>query len=361
MSRSVGAAVPGSLLLRAILVLAVAFVPRSALAQGSGAGSGEQLRAGAFGAIGFRPSGASAVGVQLVRPVHSWMAIGVEVSRWASGTFGECHAMLPSSCEARGLAALGGATAAFGGLGRVAPYVELQAGGFLRSGIPIEQSWCGAVAVGAGGEWPLSRDWEATGGVRFLRVFDDGYEDLVGERLRYGVVQVGIRYYVRRFAPFAIPASAQEVSRGGATAAVSPGSGTGWNYQESWSEARPAEPLLAAGLAGAVGGSATGWILGSMFTPSDGGCQGWDCNGWTPVLVALLGSTVGAPVAAHLANRRRGDPYLSSAAAAVVGLAGGAGAAISGRDRIVIGVLLGVPPVQAVVSSLIEHGSSRHR
>lgn len=121
---------------------------------------------------------------------------------------------------------------------------------------------------------------------------------------------------------------------------------------------------LGTGLAlGALLGSASGFIGGTVIGYQVERRWYW-CECDDPGLSgALLGSLLGpvlvTPIAAHLANGRRGSVLLSYGAAAVIGGIGflGLRSTLDSSGGIVF--LLGTPVAQAIGAMLIEHVTGR--
>jgi hypothetical protein len=109
--------------------------------------------------------------------------------------------------------------------------------------------------------------------------------------------------------------------------------------------------LAFAGVIGAVAGFAIGAI--SLQSRS---CGELDC--WVPAFyAAMVGESVGVPVAVHLANGRRGRAGGALLASLAIG-AGGLGVAMLAHDP---RLLLAIPIGQIVSSVAIERSTARDR
>ena len=126
-------------------------------------------------------------------------------------------------------------------------------------------------------------------------------------------------------------------------------------------------------LLGAVLGSAGGALIGGITGLYIGGNRCIDpgasdtCDWLRGMAVGTtVGVTLGAPVGAHLMNNRRGSLPLSVLASAAIGTAGVLAfrnlqnnPLSSGRNSAIYSIMIGVPVLQIISSTVIEVQTSR--
>jgi hypothetical protein len=126
-------------------------------------------------------------------------------------------------------------------------------------------------------------------------------------------------------------------------------------------------------LTGALIGSAGGALVGGITGLWIGGNRCIDpgnpdsCDWLRGMVVGVaVGTTLGAPVGAHLLNRRRGALHYSLLASAVIAGAGivalraaDRSAQGSRRTATLNGILIGVPVLQVIAATVIETRTSR--
>lgn len=110
---------------------------------------------------------------------------------------------------------------------------------------------------------------------------------------------------------------------------------------------------------GAAAGALTGWHLGGA---DDGDCGLFACGFGGAVLGGLLGGAIGGPVAAHIANRQRGNIALSllgSALATAPGMLVAAG--FIGASEVTAAFAIAIIPLaQGTAAALVESSTSRN-
>jgi hypothetical protein len=121
---------------------------------------------------------------------------------------------------------------------------------------------------------------------------------------------------------------------------------------------RSTKRLVASGVVSAVAGGLAGWLIGGSLGGRDAACSAWDCNGFPAVVGAVTGHTITVPFGVHMSNGRMGDIYSSGAAVATMGLAGIGAILITGKDSVVIPVMVALPLAQTIAAAVVERQTS---
>lgn len=154
------------------------------------------------------------------------------------------------------------------------------------------------------------------------------------------------------------------LARPGASAALADAPTTSLSHAAS-PAGRPLAGALLGGAAGVLAGGLAGVFIGGNRCADEGNPDSCQALGGL-LLGAAVGHTVGAPVGAHLLNRRQGA--LPASLLASVAIAGAGVAALWATDRLdqhernnaaQISVAVAVPILQIVSSAIIEQRTSR--
>jgi len=150
---------------------------------------------GAFAGVGSGPIDAAAWGVEAAVPLWRGLALDGELSGWGNG-FGDaaCVALPPEShrCSVSGRAGLVGVGLTVPARGGLAAFGGVSGGRFRRDWIGDERVDSAAVSVKGGIAVQLHGPLQARFGGRFLRVFDEDYQSLVGDELQYVMGTFGV-------------------------------------------------------------------------------------------------------------------------------------------------------------------------
>jgi hypothetical protein len=152
---------------------------------------------GMFTGVGSGPIGAATWGVEVGVPIRPYVAIRAEYSGWGNGPGDQtCPAMPPQShrCSVSGRAALAGLAAEIPVEGALGLFVEVAGGRFTRDWTGEQTVNSPALSAEAGARVHLLQGISASAGARFLRIYDEGYRALLGERLQYTMGIVGLEY-----------------------------------------------------------------------------------------------------------------------------------------------------------------------
>lgn len=188
-----------------LLLLLVATRPLAA--QDSGARAPDApprpvaLSVGAFAGLGSGPTDAAMWGLDLGIPIWRRMAFHAELSGWGNG-LGDtmCPASIPEShrCSVSGWAWLVGLGATLPVGNRLGIFAEATSGRFSRDWLGDERVTSPTLSLEAGARIHLLKGISARIGGRSLRVHDDDYKTLLGEKLRYRMVTFGLEYGIGR-------------------------------------------------------------------------------------------------------------------------------------------------------------------
>lgn len=152
---------------------------------------------GVFGGIGSGPIDAASWGVDVTVPLWRELALDGEISGWGNGFGGtSCIAMPPEShrCSVSGWAGLVGVGITVPANSRLGAFGVVSGGRFSRDWIGEERVNSAALSVKAGIAVAIRGPLQARFGGRFLRVFDEDYQSLLGEDLEYVMGTVGLSY-----------------------------------------------------------------------------------------------------------------------------------------------------------------------
>lgn len=171
-------------------------LPQAAIAQGiEDEPFAPRVNVTAFAGLGAGPTSSAAWGIAAEVPLHALLGLTAEYSRWGSGIGAVCVTMWPYSyaCSVGGWAALAGLAVSGPAVGGVRPFAEVLGGRYSRDqqGTTFRST---ALGLGAGAEVPLARGFSLRAGGRYLRPFDDKYEELMGKPLRYTIGTIELRY-----------------------------------------------------------------------------------------------------------------------------------------------------------------------
>jgi hypothetical protein len=152
---------------------------------------------GVFAGIGSGPIEAATWGVQVGVPIWRYVAVRAERSGWGNGPGGTtCIAMPPEShrCSVSGWAGLIGVAANVPVEGSLGVFGGVAGGRFTRDWLGDQTVNSPALSLEAGARLHILRGVSARVGGRLLRVYDDDYQALLGEHLRYTMGIVGLEY-----------------------------------------------------------------------------------------------------------------------------------------------------------------------
>jgi hypothetical protein len=180
-----------------LFVIVVLFATPGVVAAQDGASRRMAPTVGVFAGLGSGPIDAAAWGVEAGVPVWRFVAVRAEVSGWGNGLGGTmCVQMPPYSylCSVSGWAGLVGLAANIPVDGPLGVFAEVEGGRFSRNWLDGETVKSPALSVEAGARVHLMRGVYGRIGGRVLRVRDDHYRELLGERLQYTMGIVGVEY-----------------------------------------------------------------------------------------------------------------------------------------------------------------------
>lgn len=159
------------------------------------------LSVGAFAGLGSGPIEAATAGLTVGFPIWRPLAFRAELSSWGNG-IGDtvCPASVPEShrCSVGGWAWLVGLGATLPVGDRLGIFAEATSGRFSRNWIGDATVVSPALSLEAGARIHLQGSLFARFGGRSLRVHDDHYRALLGEKLRYRMVTFGLEYGIGR-------------------------------------------------------------------------------------------------------------------------------------------------------------------
>ncbi len=189
------------------IVLLLLAAPRPVAAQASDADTRRAdpkpaaLTVGAFAGLGSGPIDAATWGLAVRSPIWRQLYYRAEYSAWGNG-LGDtiCPASIPEShrCSVSGWAWLVGLGATLPVRGRLGIFAEATSGRFTRDWLGDEKVTSPALSLEAGARIDLLRGLSARVGGRSLRVYDDDYRALLGEKLRYTMGIFGLEYGIGR-------------------------------------------------------------------------------------------------------------------------------------------------------------------
>lgn len=146
-----------------------------------GGGSGPTPVALAEGSVGIVP----VAGLALRLSIGGWTSFGVA-----------CNQQWPDSyaCDSAGWSGRIGVEASPVRLGFLVPFIEVDGGLHSRSGPSSRWTHEPVVGAGIGTRFEVGRRWSVRIHSRYSWIFDEAYEELMGENLRLTAFTVGVEY-----------------------------------------------------------------------------------------------------------------------------------------------------------------------
>lgn len=180
-----------SMLLVTITLFGIA-APGAAQTPDPASWSEPRVAVGPSAGLGNGPSRSGTLGLDASVRLTDWFAISGEYSAWESGVGVSCIQMIPDSylCSVSGRTLLAGASLRWPISGPATPYAEILGGTYRRD----ERVSSTALGVAAGLQIRVARRWILDIRGRYLRSFDDAYEEFLDEDLEYRLVTLGLKF-----------------------------------------------------------------------------------------------------------------------------------------------------------------------